>query len=112
MLRLARDRETGLRAGGLLNPRNEGPLIDGESSVAAGARGGSGLAIGTASPRIGVGPGTGADTGWGFGGTGAGANNVAPHIPQKRLSSGFSLPHRGQRNEPPGLPIDYDILKL
>src|SRR5262252_3339469 len=99
MLRLARDRETGLRAGGLLSPRNDGPLIDGESSVAAGARGGSGLANGAASPRIGVGPG-------------AGANNVAPHIPQKRFSPGFSLPHRGQRTDPPSLPIDYDILKL
>jgi hypothetical protein len=63
MLRLARDLETGLRAGGLFNPRNEGPLIDGESSVAAGARGGSGIAAGAASPRIGVGPGGGADTG-------------------------------------------------
>jgi len=63
MLRLARDRETGLRGDGLLSPRNDGPLIDGESSVAAGARGGSGLANGAASPRIGVGPGGGADTG-------------------------------------------------
>ena len=111
MLRLARDRETGLRGGGLFSPRNEGPLIDGESSVAAGARGGSGLANGVVSPRIGVGPGGGADTGWGFGGIGAGANNVAPHIPQKRLSAGFSLPHRGHRTEPPAFPYRLRYLE-
>lgn len=63
MLRLARDRETGLRAGGLLKPRNDGPLIEGESSVAAGAWGGSGLGEGDASVLIGVGPGGGAETG-------------------------------------------------
>jgi len=96
MLRLARDRETGLRGGGLFSPRNDGPLIDGESSVAAGARGGSGLGDGTTSARIGVGGG-GTDTGCGFGVTDAGASSVAPHIPQKRFSAGFSLPHRGQR---------------
>jgi hypothetical protein len=34
--------------------------------------------------------------------TAAGAgNNFAPHIPQKRFSSEFSLPQRGQRTHPP-----------
>jgi hypothetical protein len=28
-------------------------------------------------------------------------NNFAPHIPQKRFSSEFSFPQRGQRTHPP-----------
>jgi len=39
-------------------------------------------------------------------------NNLAPHIPQKRFSAEFSLPQRGQRNDPLlCLCIAYDILK-
>jgi hypothetical protein len=51
----------------------------------------------------------------GWGGRGAagalaseGANSVAPHIPQKRFSPGFSFPHREQRTKSPRL-LDYDI---
>jgi len=48
---------------------------------------------------------TGADeaaTATGVDATTAGAaNNLAPHIPQKRFSSEFSLPQRGQRTDPP-----------
>jgi len=32
---------------------------------------------------------------------GCAGSSVAPHMPQKRLVAGFSLPQRGQRNQPP-----------
>ena len=45
--------------------------------------------------------------------TAGAANNLAPHIPQKRFSSAFSLPQRGQRNDPLlCLYIAYDIWKI
>jgi len=55
-----------------------------------------------------------AATATGVDATTAGApNNLAPHIPQKRFSSEFSLPQRGQRNDPLLSPyIAYDILKI
>lgn len=102
MLILARFAAVTLLGGGLLSPRNEGPLIDGISSgggtgalraVSAGGR------DGTASGRVdGVEP---TPTACGLFAEGAGASKVVPHIPQKRLSSGFSLPQRGQRTDFP-----------
>jgi hypothetical protein len=102
MLILARFAAVSLLGGGLLSPRNEGPLIDGVSSgggtgalrtVSAGAR------DGTASDRVDdVEP---TPTACGLFVEGAGASRVVPHIPQKRFSSGFSLPQRGQRTDSP-----------
>lgn len=47
---------------------------------------------------------TGAEAPVGVEATAAGvASNFAPHIPQKRFSSEFSFPQRGQRTHPPEL---------
>lgn len=79
-----------------LSPRNDGPLIEGGSSdTGTGAFRG----VGTRSGRVdGVEP---TSTACGLFADGSGASRVVPHIPQKRLSSGFSLPQRGQRTDSP-----------
>jgi len=118
MLRLdRREREGG---GGSFNPRNEGPLIVGDSSrTRSGARGG-GAFCGAAGAGSKEGSGEG-EVGAGAGAalwvvpTGAGAGkSVAPHMPQKRFVPGFSLPQRGQRTFPllsfSYIYIAYDIL--
>jgi hypothetical protein len=52
------------------------------------------------------------ETGWGSPGFGADDDkSEAPHMPQKRFSSEFSLPQRVQRNLSPQ-PIAYDILQV
>lgn len=85
-----------------LSPRNDGPLIEGGSSgTGTGAfRGASaGVRVGAGSGRVaGVEP---TPTAWALFADGAGASRVVPHIPQKRLSSGLSLPQRGQRTDSP-----------
>src|SRR5580704_6097706 len=99
MLKLAR-----FRGPGSFKPRNDGPLITGGASV-------SGAAV-----RCGIcdvveaegADAAGVETIVGLcaeGGAGAwaGGNSVPPHMPQKRFSSEFSLPQRGQRTGPPGL---------
>src|SRR5580704_1838880 len=114
MLRLPRRRFAG---GGSFNPRNDGPLIAGTSEeigsrtssengaparlgvaigvIAAGAEGVGGTCpLGTAKGRAGT-AGVSALTG------GSACSSVAPHIPQKRLVAGLSLPQRGQRKRPP-----------
>src|SRR5581483_3283691 len=74
----------------------------GAARTGSGGRGGAGSGRGA----------TGATaTGCGFGAIGAGASRVVPHMPQNRFCSGFSLPQRGQRTNPPSL-IAYDILDI
>jgi hypothetical protein len=100
--------------GGSLNPRNDGPLMEGGScDTGAEALGGAavcGLVITGAAVegRVGIveadveATPTGAEAPVGVEVTAAGvASNFAPHIPQKRFSSEFSLPQRGQRTRPP-----------
>jgi hypothetical protein len=91
-----------------LSPRNDGPLIEGESCISAretgaccAVRGASTGRAGAVSARMGVGGAAGAATGSGFAAGGAGASSVVPHMPQKRFSAEFSFPHRGQRTSPP-----------
>ena len=104
MLILPRLAGAGLLGGGSFSPRNEGPLIEGVSSDATedGA-----LRMGSAALRDGArsGPSTVGGaltlTACGLLGRGAGASRVVPHIPQKRLSAGFSFPQRGQRTNSP-----------
>ena len=109
MLRLAR-----FRGAGSFNPRKDGPLMTGcGSGTEAAAR----VAVvfcdaGTAGEGIAA-AGTAGIWAVLFGdATGAGAGSkVAPHMPQKRFVSGFSLPQRGQRTNPPRTYcIAYDIL--
>jgi hypothetical protein len=69
-----------------------------------------GLESGAAGERGGVGraedAGGEAETVTGVEATTAGAGNIlAPHIPQKRFSSEFSFPQRGQRTGPPYLTL-------
>ena len=102
MLRLER-----FCGGGSLSPRNDGPLMEaGRSAVAEGA-GREAVTFWTG----GAGDGAGVDRAMGGDVTGICAaaaavwtgavtcvgRSVAPHMPQKRLDSGFSLPQRGQR---------------
>jgi hypothetical protein len=97
MLKLARLR-LDPRGDGSLNPRKEGPLIV-VSLGGAGAWGGGSagfaavdvtgagvVAVALVARCVAVSPTAG-----------PAANNVAPHIPQKRLSVGLSLPQRVQR---------------
>jgi hypothetical protein len=103
--------------GGSLNPRNDGPLmVGGSCDTGAETRGGvevcarviAGAAVaGGADDRVAVlcadveATATGAEAA-GAELTAAGvASSLAPHIPQKRFSSEFSLPQRGQRTHPP-----------
>lgn len=100
MLKLAR-----LRGGGSFNPKKDGPLMTG-ASLDAEPRGGGGVRAGAGAVAVGEGSavvavavcaGTEATAA-------AGADNsVAPHMPQKRFPSGFSLPQRAQRTDPPRL---------
>src|SRR4029077_9884260 len=92
MLRLARLRGAGLLRAGSFNPRNDGPLIHGELSATGRGRTRAGSATTSAVGEAATGTGGGAAVL----GTGAGSSD-APHMPQKRFPSEFSLPHRGQR---------------
>lgn len=99
--------------GGSFNPRNDGPLTMGASllpaSFPAGVTGTAAVGASDIAREFGLGGAGGreaADAGGATGrgicaGGGVGCNIVAPHIPQKRFVSGFSLPHLGQRTEPP-----------
>jgi hypothetical protein len=94
-------------------------MVGGSCDTGADARGGTavcGLVItgaaveGGADDRLAVveadveATATGAEAPLGVEVTAAGvASNFAPHIPQKRFSSEFSLPQRGQRTHPPEL---------
>jgi hypothetical protein len=100
MLRLARLRADLLGAGSF-NPRNEGPLMDGAGSeTAVVERRGSGAAGGAEALSATDGAGAATDTGCGEAEVGAGVDSSdAPHMPQKRFWSRFSLPQRGQRKE-------------
>ncbi len=92
-------------ASGWFKPRKDGPLITGSEAPVGAAAGGVALtAVGT-----GVAAATDSavlrDTEAGFCPTAAAAvagacSKVAPHIPQKRFATGFSLPHRAQRTAP------------
>src|SRR5579859_2261327 len=93
----------GLVGAGSFSPKNEGPLID---VFASGATEAGALRTGSAELRAGGRsvPSAGVDptlTACGLLARGAGASRVVPHIPQKRLSSGFSFPQRGQRTGSP-----------
>ena len=77
----------------------EGPLIDGELS--AGGRGCSGMA-GRVAVAVADGCAAGEAPRSGLA-AGATESNVPPHIPQKRMVSGLSLPQRGQRTGSPSL---------
>src|SRR5215831_5174400 len=59
--------------------------VFGAGAAAASAAGGFGAATGTGCGGVAAGPGC--------------DRSVAPHMPQKRLLSGFSLPQRGQRTK-------------
>src|SRR5215471_14466531 len=59
--------------------------VFGAGAAAASLAGGFGAAAGTGCGGVAAGPGC--------------DRSVAPHMPQKRLLSGFSLPQRGQRTE-------------
>lgn len=86
-----------------LSPRNDGPLIEGGSTGTTGAEGLRAVSVdargGTVSGRA---DGVDATPTACLFCDGAGARSVVPHIPQKRLSSGLSLPQRGQRTDSPG----------
>src|SRR5579864_8349069 len=90
MLKLPRWRGDGA---GSFSPRNDGPLITGESSEAA-RRGTAGVgASATVSSVCALRFVGGEDAGaWG-----AACPMVAPQKPQNRFVSGFSLPQRAQR---------------
>src|ERR1700741_2930646 len=106
MLRLARLRGAGLPGAGLLNPRNDGPLIEGELSTTGRGRPWAGSATTSAVGEAETGTGGASDA------LGRGAESSdAPHMPQKRFPSEFSLPHRGQRTDISS-PIAYDILQV
>jgi hypothetical protein len=105
MLKLARVRRCGERS---FSPRNDGPLIDGEGCGAGALRGASAVCgrDGTGVGAEGAGGVAGAGvTGRcsGLAATGGADSSAAPHMPQKRLPSGFSLPQREQRTHPPSL---------
>src|SRR5580704_14198222 len=105
MLRLVR-----LRGAGSFNPKNEGPLMIGCSSVTGAAARGAVVFCGAEGGDAGGGGAGGEMADAGRAGTtavaaasvdavpacGAG-NSVAPHMPQKRFVPGFSFPQRGQR---------------
>ena len=95
MLRLARLRGALLPAAGSFKPRKDGPLIeDGRSTV---ERVESLAGSATASVAVGE---AATETGCGSTGLGAGDDNSdAPHMPQKRFPSEFSLPQRAQRTD-------------
>jgi hypothetical protein len=96
-----------LRAAGSFSPKNDGPLMTGAASdTGAEVRGcaeAEGAEEGGADDRVAAPCATGSDAG----------NSVAPHMPQKRFVSVFSLPQRGQRTDPPALySIAYDIFEV
>ena len=98
MLRLARFRACRGAEAESFNPRKDGPLIDaGDSETTVAERAGAG-ADGVADVSGTGGFGAATDTAGGGLAMGAAlAKSDAPHMPQKRFWSGFSLPQRGQR---------------
>src|SRR6266436_2936272 len=95
MFRLARLRGAVLPGAGSLKPRKDGPLI--EDGLSTTGRGEPRAGSATASVAVGE---AATETGWASAGFGAGDDNSdAPHMPQKRFWSRFSLPQRGQRTE-------------
>ena len=86
MLRLARLRPD-LPGAGSLNPRNEGPLMDGEASeTAVVERRASGAGAEAAARSVGAGAGAATDAGCGGAEVAAGVDSSdAPHMPQKRF---------------------------
>lgn len=102
ILKLPRVRRCGERS---FSPKNDGPLIDGGGCGVGALRGASAVC-----GRDGAGAGAdGTVVGGVTGRCGALAaiegadSSAAPHMPQKRLPSGFSLPQREQRTHPPSL---------
>src|SRR6201989_2875807 len=98
MLRLECLRAERVAAAGSFKPRNDGPLMEGGVCETVAERRGSCAGAGAASTAAVF----DAETDTGCGGTAAwvgGDKSVAPHMPQKRLLSGFSLPQRWQRTE-------------
>ena len=96
MLKLPRVRRCGDRS---FSPRNDGPLIDGEGCGAGALRGASAVCgrDGSGAGAVGI---FGADVAGrcsGLAATGGADSSAAPHMPQKRLPSEFSLPQREQR---------------
>lgn len=102
MLRLARVRRCGERS---FSPRNDGPLIDGEGCAAGALRGASAVSgrDGSGAGEVGMAEAGVAGRCSGLAATGGADSSAAPHMPQKRLPSGFSLPQREQRTHPPSL---------
>jgi len=95
MLRLARLRGAFLLGAGSFKPRKDGPLIEDGLSTAERVESWAGSAI--ASVAVGD---AATETGCASTGPGAGDDNSdAPHMPQKRFWSGFSLPQRAQRTD-------------
>lgn len=95
MLKLARVRRCGERS---FNPRNDGPLIDGVGcGCGAGVLRGASEACGLDGNEAG-----GDDAGrcCELAATGGADSSAAPHMPQKRFPSEFSLPQREQRTHP------------
>ena len=99
MLKLARVRRCGERS---FSPRNDGPLIEGEGGGAGALRGTSAVCGREAGAEGIFGAGV-AGRCSGLAATGGADRSAAPHMPQKRLPSGFSLPQREQRTHPPSL---------
>src|SRR5437764_11700464 len=100
MLRLPRLRG----AGASFRPRNEGPLMEGELSLAEAVLRGSSSAGGRVAVAVAGAEASGAgDTpSSSFAAApGEDVSRVPPHMPQKRIPSGLSLPQRGQRTGPP-----------
>lgn len=95
---------------GSFNPRNDGPLITGDSDAGAAARGP--VAVGeagtvpadTGPPEPPAVEGRAAVTG---AAAAVACSKLAPHIPQKRFVSGFSFPQRLQRTIPPAYSLRY-----
>jgi hypothetical protein len=95
MLKLARLRGALLLGAGSFKPRKDGPLMEDEDELSPTERGDS--LAGSATTPVALGEAA-TETGWGSAGFGAGdANSDAPHMPQKRFCSEFSLPQRLQR---------------
>ena len=99
MLKLARVRRCGERS---FRPRNDGPLIDG-CGCGIGALRGASVVCGRDGSAAGTVVGGVAGRCSGLAATGGADSSAAPHMPQKRLPSGFSLPQREQRTYPPSL---------
>jgi hypothetical protein len=91
-----------LAGAGSLNPKKDGPLIGGVGPDSeAGGRTGSAVRGRAGADTVAAEPAEPIAVRCDWAPDGSAASSVAPHMPQKRLPSGFSLPHRAQRTDPP-----------